>query len=104
MMSKMQNLHPTNFDLKQLDEELACMTMIRAQPENYANFVSSILLLGTLRKLALQDAFYVEETNCQHSAMEPLNTTTENTLFTKTKTGRNTTKMYKCNLNVTCNF
>ena len=69
-MSKMQNLHPTNFDLKQLDEELACMTMIQALPEEYANFMSSILLLGTLRKLALQDTFYTEETNCQCCAID----------------------------------
>ena len=82
-MSKMQNLWPTNFDLKQLDKELACMAMIWALPEEYANFTSSILLLGTLSKSALQDTFYAEEMNCKHCMMESSNTNTENALFTK---------------------
>jgi len=63
-MSKLQNLRPKNFDLKQLDKELVCMAMIQALPEEYVNFTSSVLLLSTLSKSALQDAFYTEETNC----------------------------------------
>ena len=58
-MSKMQNLCPKNFNLKQLDEELVCMAMIRALPEEHANFTSSILL-DTLSKSALQDTFHAE--------------------------------------------
>jgi len=81
----MQNLQPTNFGLKQLDEELACMAMFQALPEEYANITSSILLLGTLIKLVLQDAFYAEETDHRHHVMESLNTTTENALFMKPK-------------------
>ena len=76
-MSKMQNLHPANFNLKQLDEELACMIMIQALPEEYTNFTSSILLLGTLSKSALQDTFYMEETNCQCHAIDLLNASAE---------------------------
>jgi len=104
-MSKMQNLRPANFDLKQLDEELTCMAMIRALPEEYANFTSSILLLGTLSKSALQDAFYAEEMNCKHRVTESSNTNTKNALFTKAKTGTgNVTKTCKCNPSTACDF
>jgi len=40
------------------------MAMIRALPEDYANFTSMVLLLGTLNKVKLQDAFHAEEANC----------------------------------------
>jgi len=62
----MQNLHPNNFDLQKLNEELTCMAMIYALLEDYTNFTSSVLLLGTLDKTKLQDAFHAKETNCQH--------------------------------------
>jgi len=53
------------------------MAIIQALPEEYANFTSSVLLLGTLSKSVLQDAFYAEETNCKHHVMEFSNTNTE---------------------------
>jgi len=104
-MSKMQNLRPKNFDLKQSDEELVCMAMIRALPEEYASFTSSVLLLSTLSKSALQDAFYAEETNHRRRAMDTASGTSETVLFTKSKTGTgNTTKTCKCSPNTSCEF
>jgi len=65
-MTKMQNLQPKNFNLDKLDEELVCMAMIHALPESYVSFTSSVLLLSSLSKTALQDAFQAEETTqCQ---------------------------------------
>jgi len=73
------------------------MAMIQALPEEYTNFTSSILLLGTLRKSALQDTFYAEETNHKHHVTESSNTNTKNVLFTKAKTSTgNMTNM--CNV------
>ena len=41
-----QDLRPTSFSLEQLDKELAAMVLIRALPEEYNTFVSSLLLLN----------------------------------------------------------
>jgi len=65
-MCKMQNLCPNNFDLQKLNEELTCMAMMCALLEDYTNFTSSILLLGTLDETKLQNTFHAKETNCQH--------------------------------------
>ena len=100
-----ENLCPKNFDLKQSDEELVCMAMIQALPEEYTSFTSSVLLLGTLSKSMLQDVFYAEETNCRHCVMDTASITSEMVLFTKSKTCTgNTTKTCKCGPNIPCNF
>jgi len=68
-MHKMQNLCPNNFDLQKLNEELTCRAIICALLEDYTNFMSSILLLRTLDKTKLQDAFHAIEKNCQHCSV-----------------------------------
>ena len=80
-MSKMQNLWPKGFNLKKLDEELVYMAMVHTLPESYANFTLSVLLLGTLRKTALQDTFHVEEMNQHRHAVYP-STNDTNTALT----------------------
>ena len=80
-MHKMQNLHPNNFDLQKLDEELMCMAMICALPEDYAIFTSSILLLGSLDKSTLQDTFHAKETNCQHCTAPTMPSETDSVSF-----------------------
>jgi hypothetical protein len=54
-------LHPSNFTLNMLDKELLCMTLIRALPEDYNNFSSSLLLLDSFDIDKLQYAFQNEE-------------------------------------------
>jgi hypothetical protein len=44
-MQAIQNLHPANFTIEQLDEELQCMALIRALPDEYHHHLSSNLLL-----------------------------------------------------------
>jgi hypothetical protein len=47
-----------------LDKELLCMTLIRALPEDYNNFASSLLLLDFFDIDKLQYAFQNEESQC----------------------------------------
>ena len=54
-------LRPSNFTLDMLDKELLCMTLIRALPEEYNSFASSLLLLDSLDLHKLQSAFQNEE-------------------------------------------
>lgn len=64
-MQTVVNLRPKEppYTLSLLDEELAIMAMIRALPrEDYNPFISSVLLLSTLTKDAVLEAFRVEET------------------------------------------
>src|SRR5882724_7294730 len=100
-MHKIQNLHPNNFDLQKLDEELTCMAMIHALPEDYANFMSSILLLGSLDKSMLQDAFHAEETNCQHCTAPTMPSETDSVSFVAPRTKP---KECSCRNNSVCVF
>ena len=56
-MLKVKNLRPETYALKDLDEELVCMTMIRALPAEYKSFASSLQLLDKISKEKLQAAF-----------------------------------------------
>jgi len=47
-MHSITNLCPKTFSLQNLDDELACMALIRSLPEEYSHFTSSLLLLDTL--------------------------------------------------------
>ena len=49
-----------------MDDELACMAMIHALPQDYTSFVSATLLLTDLDKEKLQSAFVTEEAQCRH--------------------------------------
>ncbi len=62
-MQKIRGLRPKDYDLKNLDEELITMSMIKALPfEIYGSFISSVLLLSDLSKDAVLEAFRTEET------------------------------------------
>jgi hypothetical protein len=63
-------LCPADFDLAKLDDELASMAMIRALPDEFSNFASSLLLMDKLDKGAIQQAFVSEESQCRHCASE----------------------------------
>ncbi len=44
-MKQVKDLRSESFDLNALDNDLKCMALIRALPEDYAGFVSSLTLL-----------------------------------------------------------
>ena len=65
-VKRIQDLRPQDFDLAKLDNELASMALIRALPEEFANFASSLLLLDKLDKAVIQQAFVTEEAQHCH--------------------------------------
>lgn len=60
-MQKIKNLRPDKFTLDDLDDELMSMGMIRALPEEYSGFQSSLMLLDQLDTATLTEAFRNEE-------------------------------------------
>lgn len=64
-MSRIQELRPTDtskpYSIKDLDNELVCMAMVRSLGEEYAHFASSLLLFHSLDKEKLKEAFLAEE-------------------------------------------
>ena len=63
-MGNIKNLHPKDFTIEKLDDELQCMALIRALPEEYSHFSTSLLLLDSLDKNKILQAFHSEELNC----------------------------------------
>jgi len=61
-----------DFTLEKLDDELQCMALIRALPEEYSHFSISLLLLDSLDKKKIIQAFCSEELNHQRR-METVN-------------------------------
>jgi len=53
------------FTLDKLDDELASMTLIRALPNDYNSFISSLLLKDDLDKVAVQNVFVHEDNKCK---------------------------------------
>lgn len=64
-MQNIQNLRTPGFSIQNLDEELQCMTMIRALPDEYHHLSSSLLLIDKLDKATILQAFRSEELNHQ---------------------------------------
>nr|GAT43152.1 predicted protein [Mycena chlorophos] len=56
-----QDLRPSAHTLQDLDDELASIAMIRALPEEYKSFRSSLFLLPQLDKATVTEAFVLEE-------------------------------------------
>ena len=52
-----KKVRPSKFTLDDLDDELMCMAMIRALPEEHKSFVSSLMLLPQLNVPTLEEAF-----------------------------------------------
>ena len=65
---RIQDLRPKDFTLSNLDDELASMTLIRALPDEFSGFASSLLLLDKLEKSTIQQAFVSEESQRRHRA------------------------------------
>jgi transposase InsO family protein len=71
-MATIQNLRPSNFTIEMLDEELQCMALVRALPEEYRHLSSSLLLMDKLDKNLILQAFRSEELN-RHRQIETVN-------------------------------
>ena len=97
-MAKVQELRPTDstkaYTIKELDEELVCMAMVRSLGEEYSNFASSLMLLKSLDKEELKAAFLAEETQRRRRPEGPGG---DSALFTASGTCR-------CPPTVTCSF
>ncbi|KAJ3558122.1 hypothetical protein NM688_g1102 [Phlebia brevispora] len=65
-MEKIKNLRPKDFAIDEMDNELVCMTLIRALPEEYLSFASSLQLMDKFSKEKLQEAFVAEELRTHH--------------------------------------
>ena len=59
---RIRDLRSTGFTLDKLDDELASMMLIRALPDDYNGFVSSLLLKDDLDKFSVQNVFVREDT------------------------------------------
>ena len=64
-MATIQNLRPSSFTIDMLDEELQCMALIRALPEDYRHLSTNLLLMDKLDKTTILQAFRSEELNRQ---------------------------------------
>jgi len=64
-MQAIHNLRPKFFTIDKLDDELQCMALIRALPEEYRHLSSSLLLIDKLDKATILEAFRSNELNHQ---------------------------------------
>ncbi|KIO13203.1 hypothetical protein M404DRAFT_48676, partial [Pisolithus tinctorius Marx 270] len=97
-MSKIQELRPRDtsspYSIKDMDNELVCMAMVRSLGDEYSHFASSLLLFQSLDKEKLKEAFLAEESQRKH---RPEATGLESTLFT-------TSSNCKCATTAPCLF
>ncbi|KIM66588.1 hypothetical protein SCLCIDRAFT_21727 [Scleroderma citrinum Foug A] len=98
-MSKIQQLRPkdasTPYTIKDLDNELICIAMVRSLGDEYSHFASSLLLFQSLEKDRLKEAFLAEE--LQRMRRPELTSGSEAVLFAS---GSNC----KCPPSVSCSF
>ena len=100
-MQYIKDLSPNDFALSELYDELQTMVMIRALPEEYSHFISSLMLSGSLDKDAVKRAFHTEETQrIKRSAPELANRVTTTTSF---KPNNNNHQNQNSNCNSNCN-
>src|SRR6202789_4522744 len=62
-MQNIQDLRPAAFTLKDLDDELHSMALIRSLPDEYKSLSHSLMLLDDLNKNTIREVFLAEETN-----------------------------------------
>jgi hypothetical protein len=65
-LHRIRDLRSIGFTLDKLDNELASMTLIRALPDDYNLFVSSLLLKDDLDKMTVQNVFVRKDNQCRH--------------------------------------
>jgi len=86
-----QELRPANFTVKTLDEELECMALIHALPQEHNNFASSLLLLDSLDLNKLRSAFQNEESQRTARNLDPTSP------LMALQAGSNSANCYFCN-------
>src|ERR1700742_2036699 len=64
-MSLIKNLRPKDYTIEKLDADLECMALIRALSHEYATLSTSLLLVDSLDKDKVLQAFRAEELNRQ---------------------------------------
>jgi hypothetical protein len=64
-MAVIKSLRPSHFSIQQLDKELQCMAAIRALPEEYSGFTTSLFLLDKFTLSTIRAAFHNQEQNLQ---------------------------------------
>ena len=64
-MQAIQNLWPVGFTIEQLDEELQCMALVCALPDEFCHLAFTLLLVDKLDKAMILQAFRSEELNQQ---------------------------------------
>ena len=67
-MQAIQNLQPLDSILEQLDEELQCMALVHALPDEFHYLASTLLLVDKLNKGMILQEFRSEELNRQWNA------------------------------------
>ena len=67
-MQTIQNICTPGFTIQNLDEELQCMALIHALPDEYRHLSSSLLLIDKLDKVTILEAFRSEELNRQRQS------------------------------------
>ncbi|KAF7964777.1 hypothetical protein HWV62_3008 [Athelia sp. TMB] len=72
-MQLIKNLRTKSFTLDKLDEELQCMALIRALPDEFDSFASTLMITDKLDKASLISAFYSEEIQCSRRAIASAN-------------------------------
>ena len=69
-LHKIRSTRKDTLTLSQFEEELACMALVRALPEEFSSFRSALLLLATFDLKTLKEAFIQEQINPQKHAAE----------------------------------
>ena len=67
-MGTIQNLRPKDFTIDKLDDELQCMALIRALPDEFSHLTANLLLMDKLDKDKILQVFRSEELNRQRRA------------------------------------
>ena len=67
-MQNIQDLQPTAFTLKDLDNELHSMALIHSLHDRYKSLLHSLMLLNNLNKNTIREAFLAKETNSRKRA------------------------------------
>jgi transposase InsO family protein len=80
-MQNIQDLRPTAFILKDLDDELHSMALIRSLPDEYKSLSQSLMLLDDLNKNTIREAFLAEETNSRKRGEQDIPQTSDMALY-----------------------
>ena len=95
--ANVQLLRPTAYSLKELDDDLAAMALIRAlDSEAYSSFRSSLLLMADCKYQTVKEAFMQEQRNREPRAAEQAVAMKASTGQSSSKKGRNKSKCDFC--------